>query len=78
VRVLEAGLGADLALEPLDAERRAQGGVEHLERHPAAMPEVLGQVHRRTAAPAQRLLDQVVLGKLRREEVLAIGQRSGI
>jgi hypothetical protein len=78
VRVLEAGLRADLSLEALDAEGRAEGRVEHLERHPAAVPEVLGQVDRRAAAPAELVLHQVVIGKLRREEVLAIWRGSRI
>ena len=68
--MLEAGLGADLPLESLHAQRGAQGGVQHLERHPAPVAEVLGQIHRRAAAPAQLLLDQVELGELRREEIV--------
>ena len=78
VGVLEAGLGPDLALEALHAEGGAQGGVQNLERHAAPVAEVLGQVDGRAAAPAQLLLDQVVLGELRREEVLAFGGRCRI
>ncbi|MBA3894685.1 MAG: hypothetical protein H0X69_13535 [Gemmatimonadales bacterium] len=46
--------------------------MEHLERNPAAVAEVRRQVDRRAAAPAELLLDQVMLGELRREKVLAI------
>ena len=76
--MLQPRVGADLALEALHAERSAQRGVQHLERYPAAVPEVLGQVHGRAAPSAQLLLDQVVLGELRREEIVAVRGAAGI
>ena len=61
--MLEPGLGADLPLEALDAERGAQLGVEHLERDAAAVAEVLGEVDGRGRAAADLPLDPVASGE---------------
>ena len=46
---------ADLGEESLDAEHRAELGVEHLERDVAVVPDVAREVHRRhAAAPISR------------------------
>ena len=63
VWVLEPGLGADLAQEALDPERRAQLGVEHLERDASSVAEVLRQVHHRRRAPSDLPLDHVATGE---------------
>ena len=49
----------DLAGEALGAEHRAQLGPEHLDRHLAVMLEVVRQVDRGHAAPAELALDGV-------------------
>ena len=49
----------DLAAEALGAEQRAQLGSEHLDRHLAVMPEVVREVDRGHAAPAELALDGV-------------------
>ena len=72
--MLQPGQSADLPLEPLDADRLAQRGVQHLERDPPAVTEVLGEVDRRAAAPAQLLLDPVAVRQVGGEEILAVGQ----
>jgi len=64
VRVLEAGLGPDLALESLDSQRCTQGRVEHLECDPTAMPQVPGQVDGGAGPSAKLVLDQVAVGQL--------------
>jgi hypothetical protein len=71
--MLQAGLGSDLPLKPLHAQRRPQRRMQHLERDPPPVAEVLGQVHRGARPPAELLLDQVVVGQLRREAVLRVG-----
>ncbi len=63
VRVLQAGGDLDLAEEALAAERGGQFGPQHLERHLAAVPDVLGQVHRGHAAGADFPLDAVLVGE---------------
>ena len=61
VRVLEAGGDGDLAQEALGAERLAQLGVEHLERDRPVVLEVVDQVDRGHAAPAELALDFVAV-----------------
>ncbi len=63
VRVLQRGGGADLGEEPLGADHRGQLGAEHLDRHLAVVPQVLGQVHRGHPAMPQLPLDAVAVGK---------------
>ena len=74
--MLQAGLGPDLPLKALDPEGRAERRVEHLERDPSAMPEILRQEHCGAGAAAQLLLDQVVVGQLGREPIVRVGQGS--
>ena len=59
VGVVERGGDPDLAGEAVGAEQRAELGPEHLDRHLAVVPEVVGQVDRRHAAPAELALDGV-------------------
>ena len=54
---------ADLAQKPLDAEHRAELGVEHLERDVALVPEVAREVDGRHAAGADLALDGVAAGE---------------
>jgi len=42
------------------------------------VPEVLGQVYGRAAASAQLLLDQIVIGELRREKIVTVRDAAGI
>ena len=49
----------DLTAEALGAEHRAQLGSEHLDRNLAVMPEVVREVDRGHAAPAELALDGV-------------------
>ena len=74
--MLQPGLGPDLPLEALDPERRAERRVQHLERDPSAVPEVLGEIHRGAGAAAQLLLEQVAVGQLGREPIVRVGQGS--
>ena len=59
VRVLQPGRDLDLALEPLGAVRRDQLGVQHLERDGSVVAEVVREVDRGHAAPAELALDGV-------------------
>jgi acetylornithine deacetylase/succinyl-diaminopimelate desuccinylase-like protein len=63
VRVLEPGGEADLALEPLEAERGGEAGVEHLEGHRAVVLEVAGEVDGGHAAPADLAPNLVPAGQ---------------
>ena len=59
--MLQPGGELDLALEPLGAERGGELGVEHLERDRPVVPQVLGQVDRGHAAPAELALEPVAI-----------------
>ena len=61
--MLETGDGLDLALKALGAERLGQLRVQHLERHRALVPEVVGQKHCGHAAPAQLAFEPVAVGQ---------------
>ena len=61
--MLEPGGELDLALEALGAEGGSQLGVEDLERDRAVVPEVLGEVDRGHAAPAELTLEPVAVGQ---------------
>ena len=61
--MLEPGGDADLALEPLGAERRGELRMEHLERDRAVVPEVLREVDRGHAAAAELALEPVAVGE---------------
>ena len=63
MRVLEAGDRLDLALEALGAERLGQLGVQHLERHRALVPEVVGQKDGGHAAPPQLAFEPVAVSQ---------------
>src|SRR6185503_7329639 len=64
VRMLQAGLGADLPLEPLHAEDFAQSGVQQLERDPPAVPQVAGEIDGGAGAASELTLDDVAAGQL--------------
>jgi hypothetical protein len=57
--MVELGGDLDLDQEPLAAERIGEIGLEHLERHLAAVLHVLGKVHGGHAAPTQLALDPI-------------------
>ena len=59
MRVLQTCGGADLAQEPFAAKRRAQVGMQHLDRDIALVLEVVREIHRRHAAGAKFALDAV-------------------
>ena len=61
--VLQAGGGLDLALEALGAEGRAQLGPQDLQRDPAVVLQVFGEVDRGHPAAAELALDPVALGQ---------------
>jgi hypothetical protein len=61
MRVLEPGYRFDLALEALGPECPGQLGVQHLERHRALVPEVVGQENGGHAAPPKLALDTVTI-----------------
>ena len=48
-------------MEPLGAEGGDQLGAEHLQRDPAAVLQVLGEVDRRHASPAELALEPVAI-----------------
>ena len=55
----KTGGDPDLAEKALRPDRGAKVGLEDLDRHLASVLRVLGEVHRRHAAPAELALDQV-------------------
>ena len=61
--MLEPGGEADLALEPLGAERGGELGEQDLERDRAVVPEVLGQVDHGHAAAPELALEGVAVGE---------------
>ncbi len=63
VRMIEPGRDPDLAQEPFGAEHGRQLRPQHLERDPAVVPQVLGQVDRCHAALAELPLDAVAIGE---------------
>ena len=58
MRVLQVGGELDLGQEPLGADDRGELGPQHLERHLAVVPEVVGEVDRRHAARADLALER--------------------
>ena len=72
--MLEPGGGLDLALEALRAERRAELGVEHLERDGPLVPDVAREVHRGHAAAPELALEQVAVGQSGFEMLYGTGQ----
>ncbi len=65
--MMQTGSDLDLAQEAVGADDRRQFGLQHLERHLAAVLQVLGQIDRRHAAAPQLPLDSVALGEGGRE-----------
>jgi hypothetical protein len=61
--MIEPGDDLDLAIEPLRPEHGAELRSEHLDRHLAAMLQIVGQVDRRHAAVADLALDGVAAGE---------------
>jgi HEAT repeat protein len=75
MRVLQPSLGADLPLETLHAERGPECRVEHLQRGPASVAEVLRQVDGGTRTSTELFLDQVVSGQLGRQAIVGGGRK---
>ena len=63
VGMLQPGGEADLALEPLEAERGGEAGVKDLERDRTVVPEVVGQPDGGHPAPADGALQPVPAGQ---------------
>ena len=63
VRVLQAGGDTDLGQKPVDAQHGTQVGMQHLERDPALVPDVAGNIQGRHAASPCLSLDQVAIVK---------------
>ena len=61
--MLQLRRGADLAEEPLAAERGAELGVQDLDGDVAVVPEVVREVDRGHAAGAELALDAVAVGE---------------
>jgi hypothetical protein len=61
VRVLQPGGELDLAEEAFEAQRAAELGPDHLERHRTPMPQVLREIDRRHPAGADLTLQEVAL-----------------
>ena len=61
--VVQSRLCPDLPQEPLDAERGAKRGMEHLEGDPTVVSEVASPIHRGSGAPAQLLFHQISVGQ---------------
>ena len=61
--MLQAGRDGDLAVEPVRPQCEAELGAQHLERDAAAVLQVLGEVDRGHAAPAELALDPVAVGQ---------------
>jgi hypothetical protein len=59
--VLQPGGDRDLPLKPLGTERRRELGPQHLERHPAAVLAVLGEVDHGHPAPSQLPLEVIAV-----------------
>ena len=73
VRVLQARRELDLLEKPLGAEHGRELGVQHLERHLAAVPNVLGQIDRGHAPGTELSLDPVAVGDRRAESRYRVG-----
>ena len=61
--MLQPGGEADLALEPLEAERGGEAGVKDLERDRTVVPEVVGQPDGGHPAPADGALQPIPAGQ---------------
>jgi hypothetical protein len=67
VRVLQRGGGLDLDFEPISAEDRGQLRLEDFDRDLAVVLQVMGEIHRRHTANAERALDVIAAGEGSRE-----------
>jgi len=76
VGMLQRRDGLDLAEEPFGPDHRGQLRPEHLDRHPAVVLEVLGEVHRGHAARAQLPLDGVAVGQRGGESRAGVAHRA--
>jgi hypothetical protein len=63
--MLQVCRSADLGQEQCRADHPSELAAQHLERDAAAVPQVLGQVHRRHTALAELALEAVRLRSLR-------------
>ena len=61
--MLQVGGELDFLEETVGAEHRGELGVEDLDGHPPAVPDVLGQVHRGHTALAELALKAVAVGQ---------------
>ena len=59
--MLEVGGELDLGQEPLGADHGGELGAQHLERDPAVVPDVLGQVDGRHAAGADLAVEAIAV-----------------
>jgi hypothetical protein len=75
VGVIQAGGELDFAEEPVGAEHGRQLGMQHLDRHPPLVLQVLRQVHRGHAPAAQLTLDGVAISQGGAETKVEIGHR---
>ena len=75
VGVLQAGGHLDFAGEPVGAERGRQFGAEHLDRHPAVVLQVLGEVHRGHAALAEFPFDAIASSQRGSQSVVGVSHR---
>ena len=57
--MLEPRCQADLTLETLGPHGRCQLGTQHLQRDPAVVPEIVGEIHRGHATLPQFALEPV-------------------
>ena len=78
VRMLQAGRGLDLGEKSFGAKRRREIGVQHLERHLAAVPEIAREIHGGHATRANFTLDVVSLGKARAESGNDVGHDEAV
>ena len=73
MRVLQPGGELDLALEPLDVDRGAELGRQHLDDDLAAEPGLLGEEDAAHAAAAQLPQDAVGVAEGGLEALLEVG-----
>jgi hypothetical protein len=67
VRVLQPGGKPDFALEPIRPQGGGQLRMKHLQGDWPIVVEVVGEVYRSHATPAELTLDTVTVGKVRLE-----------
>jgi hypothetical protein len=72
VRVTKVGGRLDLAQETLGTDGRGQFRPQHLDRHSAAMLDILGEVYRGHSACAELALDAVSVGERSRQAATSV------